>query len=188
MNIKQIQIQTKPMQLEYKTNPSSMEISQGNPIKLDFSVKPGSLKMHSEQVKVLIDQTQCFAEAGLKNIQGMIDENTSISKQKMMESIGKIVEQGNELADIASGNDPIPAQAEYNAFDQFIREWNFDLIPKSRPEFKVTGGTVDIEHEPAEVQNNTRFDPPKINYTAGKIETYVKQYNEIEMSTVDAKI
>ncbi len=188
MNIKQIQIQTTPMKLEYKRTPNKMEIDSGAPLSLELSTSPSKLEMKSEQIKVMIDQSQCFEESGLKSIASLISENASIGKQKIQETIGRIVSQGNQMADIASGADPLPDQAIENAFDQFVYDWNIDFIPKSRPEFKVTGGNVDINYVPAKVNNNTQVKHTSINYTATKIDTYVKQYNSIKLSTIDIKV
>ncbi len=187
MNFPRIEIRTTPLKLGMRTSPSKMEMETGNPNSLDLHTEPGKLEIHQEHIKVEIDQSQCFEEAGLKSNASLIAESASLGMQKSMETIGKIVDQGNQLAAIESGQDPIPEQAEYNAYGQFFHEWNIGFLPTSRPEFKVTGGTVDINYKPAKVVNDTPVKKVHFNYTKSKLDIYVEQYNSIEMSVVDLK-
>ncbi len=187
MNLPKIQIRTTPLKMGVKTSPSRMEMDSGNPISLNLQTTQGKLEMHTEQIRVEIDQSKCFEEAGLKSNASIIAETASFASQKAMEGLGRVVDQGNQFSQIESGSDPIPEQAVYNAFDQFISEWNLGFIPKSRPEIKIKGGTVDIDYKPAEVRNNTERKKVHFNYTKSKVETYVEQYNKIEFSVLDLK-
>ncbi len=187
MNLAKIQIRTTPIKLGMKTSPPKMEIDSGNPISLNLQTTKGELKMHTEQIRVEIDQSKCFEEAGLKSNSSLIAEAASYGNQKAMEGLGRIVDQGNQLSQIEGGSNPIPDQAVYNTFEQFINEWNLGFIPKSRPEIKIKGGTVDIDYKPAEVRNNTERKKVNINFTKGKVETYVEQYNKVEFSVLDLK-
>lgn len=187
MQIPMIQIRTTPMKLGMRTSPPELSIEQGNPITLELQTKPGRLEMHTEHVKVHIDQSKCFEECGFMSNTSLIEDAASYARQKALEGIGNTVEQGNQFAAIENRQDPIPEQAEQNAFDQFIRDWTIGSIPRSRPEFKVTGGTVDIQYRPAEVINNTQKSRPNIQYNKGKLDVYVEQYNAIEFSVLDLK-
>ncbi len=185
MRLPMVQLKTTPLKLSMKTTPSELKIDQGDPITLDTHTEPSSFEMHTEHVKVEIDQTKCFEEVGLKGNSAMLEDTVSFSKQKVMEGISKTVDHGNQLAAIENPQDPIPDQATYNAFDQFIHEWNLGFIPQSRPEFKVIPGNVDINYKPAKFVNDTKPTKPNIQYTKSKVDIYVEQHNSIEMSVVD---
>lgn len=188
MNLARIQIQTTPMKLGMQTRPPVQEIEQGGPNSLQIRTQASKLEMHTEQVKVKIDQSACFEESGLKSNASLIREHADYGKHKGLEAIGKIVEQGNQFASIERGIDPIPDQAEYNAFEQFVRDWNIGFIPQSRPKIDFVGGTVNFRHEPAKVINETQKTKPHINYTRGKVDIYVAQYNKVELSVLDLKV
>ncbi len=185
MRLPMVQLKTTPLKLGVRTTPSKLNIDQGPPITLNTHTEPSRLEMHTEHVKVQIDQTKCFEEVGLKGNAAMLAETVSFSKQKLIEGIGKTVDHGNQLAAIENPQNPIPDQAMYNAFEQFVHEWNLGFIPQSRPEFKVIPGSVDINYKPAEFVNNTQPIKPKIQYTKSKVDIYVEQYGNIEMSVVD---
>ncbi len=186
MQLLQIQIKTNPSVLAYNRTPSEMTIKQDHQT-LNLQTEKSELEMKTTHAKVFIDQSQCFDEAGLKSNGSLIADNASYGMQKGMEAIGKIVDQGNQMADIASKVDPIPDQANYNAYEQFIRDWNMVTMPRSRPKFDIQEGRVDFNFKPAKVNNNTVNTKPEINYRRGRLDIYVKQYSSINISFINLK-
>lgn len=184
MSIASLSIRTSPTVLNYHSQPAKIHIENPKGSQLDIKIEQPQLEMQSTQPKVLIDQSQCFAESGLKSIGALISDTASFAYSKGLEAIGKIVDQGNQMADVHKG-DPIPDQAAYNAYDQFVREWNIVTMPRSRPDITVIEGKVNITVKRGQVQNNTRLQLPKITYNPGKLDIYVKQHYSIKINVVN---
>ena len=110
------------------------------------------------------------------------DEYVAYAKQAMMSSIGRISEQGTQLSNIQYGGNPIADQGVYNAFDQFIGDWNIDFIPKSRPRIDYLPGALDIQVTEGSVENNTQKARVEHDYRPSQFKGVVSQYNTIQFS------
>lgn len=111
----------------------------------------------------------------------------NLSRSAMISSIGRIVDQGNEMANLPNAVNAISDQAYYNAFEQFDKEFNMDTIPKSRPKIEVTLGQLDIKVTEGQVTNNTVPKAVNMQYVKGAIEIYLKQRGSLELNFVDTK-
>ncbi len=173
-------------QLGVNHTPGKFEI-QNPGYTLNMSVTQPQIRVESTLPKVTIDQSQCFAEAGLKGNVDLMAEMVSYSKSAMLSSIGRIVDQGNQLANIPNASGAIADQAYYNAFEQFEKEFAMGTIPRSRPKINVIEGQVDIQVTKGQVTNNTVPQKTDIQYRHGAIEVYLKQRPSIETRFVDLK-
>lgn len=99
--------------------------------------------------KVIIDQYQCFAEAGLKNNADFGADSVAYAYSKGAEGIDTIVSEGNRMGAIETGNlDVITDIAFESGLEE--KEFNVDIIPKSRPKIEVEGH-LNIEYEMGKV-------------------------------------
>lgn len=88
--------------------------------------------------KVRIDQSQCFAESGLKNPIDATADIVADAYVKAREGIGRIVDEGNRMAMIENDMpDAVPEIAFENSFEE--KELTLDCMPKSRPKIEVDG-------------------------------------------------
>lgn len=169
----------------------NMNIDYGKP-NFNIQTKKPKIDMEITQPKVKIDQSKPLAEMGLNDIFDFIKTNVNRGKQAALGGIGKIVQQGNELARIETGVNPIPSQARYNAFDQFKKEVNIGFIPKSRPEIDLDEGRVNIDLERGEVDVKSKPQKVNLNYSLGKVEIYLRQKPFIDVAytgnSLDIKI
>lgn len=178
-----IQITTQRAILGWNTNNAKLDISgNGASNILKMSTTKPMVMLKTEKPQIQIDQSQCFAEAGLMSISDLIADNAEYGKQKVSEGISRIVEQGNQLAAIENGGDPITEQAQSNAYDMFEHEFVYTTIPKSRPKIDFIRGTVDAQLQEGKVNNETQFKKLDVNYTPGKVEYFMKQYQSINIS------
>lgn len=184
MRIPQLQIRTTPARLGMESQKAELEIEQPKYPQLDIQTQPLTLEMRSTPPRLIIDQSRCFAESGIKGNGELIADNAAYGFQKGLEAIGRIVDQGNQMADFHRG-DPIPDQAVDNAYDQFLREWNMVTMPRSRPDIQVIEGNVDIQVNEARVINNSVPQPVKLTFRPNSLNIYVAQRNSIEITVVD---
>ncbi len=189
MRIPQIRMNSTRGQIGIRRTPGEMKIDSGNPISLDIQRHAPKLEMHTEHVRVLIDQTECFNEAGIKTMSAFMDDNVSYAKTQAMRGLGRMVDQGNQLADIGNGgSNPIPDQAAYNAFNLFNKETNMVTIPRSRPKFTIVGGKVHMNFKRGWIENKTIPVKPSIEYQRSKIEIYLEKRPSLEISQIDIQI
>ena len=182
-----LRITTTRALLDIQRTSGKLEIQQPK-AGMELDIEHPQLEMHTEHGQVIIDQRQCFAEAGLKNVFELTRENRDLAQQKLMQGLERIVRQGNELASIHNNYDPIPDQAQENAYSLDDVEVNIGTIPMSRPKIDFTGGKVDIRVKEGKVNLQVKVNKPVIHFTPGKIEVYLKQKNSINIEYVGHKL
>ncbi len=154
---------------------------------LNMSVTQAQVTVESTLPKITIDQSQCFSEAGRKGNAELTAEMVSYARNAMLSSVGRIAEQGNQLANIPNASGAIADQAYYNAYEQFDKEFNLGTIPKSQPRIDVIEGKLDIKVIEGQVTNNSVPQKLSLQYQKGAVEIYLKQRPSIETRFVDVK-
>lgn len=177
-----IQISTTPAVLDWNVSKANLSQSGNGALTLDLQIQKPLLEMQTTLPKVQIDQSQPFAEAGLKGIKAFMDEVVSIGRQIVSEGIERIVSQGNDFINIHTGVDPIPDQANYNAYDMFEKSFNYGVIPQSRPSISLQEGRVNTTFNPGSVNNQSAPRKVQMDYTPWQINYFMKQYNSITYS------
>lgn len=174
-----LQINTTDAQMGIKTTNAKLLIQQ-KPAELDIETKPTKLIIHTEQVRVLIDQSECFKESGLKDTFTLIVEAAEEGRQAVLEGIVRISQEGSRMAAIKNKGNAFAEIALNNTFDKV--DYNITFMPKSRPKFDVVGGTVDIQVDEGYVRINARTNKTVIDVEPGKVEIYMIQYPDIDIS------
>jgi len=178
-----IEINRTNAQLGIERTPSRLEM-RSESARLELHQKHAKVNIRTELPKVKIDQYEAFASAGLKNCYDLIREISQRAYQHVLEYIGKVAEDGDTLAAIERGGNPIADIAERDAYTE--HEFGYNYIPKARPKIEVTGSLKFYPERNAEGVNNGvegRFIPGslKINYTPAKVKIYMKQYPSISI-------
>lgn len=151
---------------------------------VNMNIEHPKVEITSDLPRVQIDQYQCFAEAGLKNFLDLTKEAAQLGKQAAMLGIDRRTRQGKELANIQNKSNPIPKQAEENAFELFNKEFGFGIVPKSRPRIDVIEGRANIQVREGKVNMDVQINKPIIDYTRGKVDIYLRQKNSIDIQYV----
>lgn len=178
-----LKITTRHGLIGMNTTQGKMNIDYGKS-NFRMETKNPKIDMNITQPKVMIDQTKPLAEIGIKKISDFIKTNAGEGKAVCSKGIARIVQQGNELARIETGNNAISSQARYNAFDQYKKEVNIDFIPKSRPKVDLKEGKVDINLEKGEVSVQSKPQDVNLNYNAAKVEVYIRQNPFIDIEYI----
>ncbi|MBD2868412.1 DUF6470 family protein [Paenibacillus arenilitoris] len=157
-------------------------------------------KQHLEQPQAAIDMKQIRPEQHFTTKQGHLEINQdrawdalalggnletmskiySMASDMALQGLARIVEQGNRMADIHLGGNPIADSA---------LEWQ-----RTFPEFDFRGyassGNVDLSYTPAEVaidttpgrvELNVQVNQPVHQYERGKLDIYMSQYPKVEI-------
>ncbi len=182
-----LEIRTKPALIGIKRTPGNQSIEQPK-AKVEGSISFAKVNIESTLPKVQIDQNQSFNESGLKDNKTFSSDYVNFAKQKMQESMGRIADQGNQLAEIHLGGDPIADQALYNAFDQFYHEFGMVTMPRTRPEITVIEGKIDTKVQEGKIEGKIVPQKPILNYKVGKTEAYLKQMNSISIEYLGERL
>lgn len=174
-----IQINTHPSILGWDVQKAKLEQSGNGVNVLSLESNNPVLEMETQHPKIQIDQSQSFEEAGLKGIKAFMDDAVSYGRQIVSQGVVRIVDQGNGYIEIQSGYDPIPDQAEYNAYGMFEKEFNYSAIPQSRPAISLNKGQVTYNFRPGNVSNHSTESKVEMNYTPWQVSFHMKQYNSI---------
>ncbi|TLS50647.1 hypothetical protein FE782_19605 [Paenibacillus antri] len=105
----------------------------------------------------------------------------SQGQQIALETIGKIAEEGDQLAAIHKGGNAIAALAQdiRLEFGQYRFEGpaGFDNV-----DISYQAGKANIEVQDGKIHVNARVNPPVHEYTRGKLDIYMQQYNKVEFT------
>jgi len=178
-----LQIKSTPALIGINTIPGRQSIRQPKG-ELSVTTSRAEMRIDRELPKVLIDQYQCFAEAGLKNPTDLMKDISQWCYKCLMEGIANYNQEGDMLAQIEKGGNPMPMIAENRAFPRY--DFNIDFIPKSRPKIDVTG-YINIEWDIKKPVINYEVRKPVIDYQPGKVEITLRQWPSLEINFVDEK-
>lgn len=180
-----IKITTTNAQIGIQSTPTKMSIRQP---KADFDMqqKHPKILLETEPIQIRIDQSQCFAEAGLKSYSALTEEQAARAKQAALEGIGRIVSEGNTLAAIENKYDAIAEIAASNFIQ--VADWNIDFIPKSRPKIDFVGGNVDISVDEGTVELRAKQNNPIIDVEVGSVEISLIQRPSISFEYIGKEI
>lgn len=156
------------------------------PMKLRSIDAKSKIKM--TDAVLLIDQRQCFSEAGLKGIMEINRIYAAKGRNAALEGIARIAREGKEMASISKNKGPVIAKiAKRNRFKK-SKEVRFDMIPKSRPKITVIPGEVTGEFTKGYIEMKMGNIKPNIEYYPGKLDIYLKQKNKINIEFVGNKL
>ncbi len=179
-----ITMQSQQALIGIETTPGRQSIQTEQQV-LDIQTEKPQLEMETTHAKVTIDQSQSFAESGLKSVFQLIRENAQMGYQQYMAAMARYSSQGDEMANIQNKNvDVVAEQADDNAFGQFSKEFGMVTMPRTRPQIDVIPGEVRINLRRGTVQNKTVQSRPQHDYERGKVDLYLRQRNSLQIDVV----
>ncbi|KGK90336.1 hypothetical protein DP73_06700 [Desulfosporosinus sp. HMP52] len=180
----QININTQPIRTDYNIQNAKLNL-QTTPPKMLMETTPATLEIAQPRGELTIDHTAYRYSIGLKNIADFSQDNAALGKQTAMETVARIVEEGNQMASIENGSNAV-ANIAFNASISNVPEITWapiaapDIQYQAKPaQINAYAGKVDFTHLKGEVQGD---------YRPGKVDIKVIQYPSIEFSTVDVKV
>lgn len=182
-----IQITTQPAVLGWDVQKARLDQSGNGASVLELSIDKPLLEMQTELPKIQIDQFASFADAGLKGLKAFMDDAVSYGRQIVSQGVARIIDQGNSFIEIHNGVDPIPDQAVYNAYDMFEKEFNYGVIPQTRPSISLREGNVYTTFNPGKVNNQSTPRKVDLQYTPWQVSYHMKQYSSISFSMAESK-
>lgn len=131
------------------------------------------LRIQTKKPSLLIDQTEAFADAGLKSVKRVIAEQAQRGYQAFLQGVGRRAAQGSELMKIENGGQAIIRQAEANAYEG-IKNIGVSYIPNPL--------SVQIAYDPGNVDIQVTIQKPRIHAVTRPVEaSYVRSDLSIYM-------
>ncbi len=179
MQIPTIQIRQSPGKIAIETTPAQLNLQQPGPtvdmkqIKPEqhFSTTPGNLE---------INQDKAWDALGFANNLEMMSRIYTKASDIALQGIARIVENGNRMAAIHLGGNPIADMAwEWrHSFPEMDVQGpsSFDNVDLS-----YTPSKVNIDTTPGRVELNVQVNRPVAEYQRGNVNIYVSQFPNLEI-------
>lgn len=148
---------------------------------MEIHQEPTKLEIRRSNWKLIIDQTQAWHEMNLKDPFTLTRDWAGDGYRQLLEGIAQRVAEGNRLAAIEYGGNPIADIAKQKNTPG-PANFNIAFIPSY--------GSVKINFTPAELHINwrqggtsihTEARKPIHDYTPGKVEVYLKQKESLRV-------
>lgn len=137
--------------------------------------------------RVLIDQSACFKECGLKNPVELTAEMAEIARQNILKYMGRTAQEGDRLARVDNPADAVAEIARARMEQARAADWTFTMIPQSRPKIEVIG---DLKIDWQVIQGRCEYQRqyPRYIFHPGSIKIYLEQRGGVEIRYVDRKV
>lgn len=187
----QIQIHQQYGRIGIDADPGRLEIEQPQATQ-ELRTTPSKLEIHSEPGKLQIDNTRWQDALGYGPALEVMNRIYSEERSIGLQAIAKIVEDGNRMAAIQTGENAFASLAEGNVGQQIevfkdavLGEASLDNI-----DISYVPGVLDIQFEAAKMEHNVTVHAPIIDYQRGKLDINMIQYPKVEITPpqIDLKI
>ncbi|WP_103108954.1 DUF6470 family protein [Brevibacillus reuszeri] len=185
MRLPQLRIHQTYAQHGLKITKPVQEIRQPQ-AELNLRQEPAILDIRQAKGQLQIDSSAARENLDLKSSAQRTRENAEYGKQKALEAIAQISMEGDRLAAIENkGANPIVDIS----FEESIIYQSQEIIAAG----SIVGDGIEIRYDlhPAQIDvqvRGKRMDPvihrPIHNYTPGKVEGYMKQWNRVDIDVV----
>lgn len=152
--------------IDITTKRADMGLTTTRP-QLNIDTEPATVEIHQPQGELEIDWEPYRASFGIKNNSEFARDCADLGRQTALETIGRMAEEGNRMAQIESGEDPMVAMAAESTLTSPVEVvWSHLEAPAihytaHQPEFNPTRGQVNTELIRGTV--NMNFQPAQVN-------------------------
>ncbi|MEV5029663.1 DUF6470 family protein [Paenibacillus sp. LPE1-1-1.1] len=179
MQIPQIQIRQTPAILSIDADNGMQSLEQPQATVEMEQVRPEQ-HFTTTRSRLEINQDRAWDALGLGGNLETMSKIYSMASDMALRGLARIVEQGNRMADIHLGGNPIAEMARdwqrtFPEFD-FSGEASYDNVDVS-----YTPAEVSIETTPGRVELNVQVNRPIHQYERGKLDIYMSQYSKVEI-------
>lgn len=188
-SIPQIQIKTTPARMSIDADLGRYEMKQPRPT-FELEQPQAKMEISSPRGELEIDQDKAWDALGLTNILEVMNRIFDQTKNLVLEAIGHIVDEGNQMGDIAKNKQlmiPELAKDVTVSFPQFqyTGEASYDNV-----DIHYTARKAEINVTPSSIQLTTHPNRPEVNYTRGKLDIYMQHYGQVEITppALDARV
>lgn len=181
MYMPKLHVQSNMGRIGIESRRAFLELTQPR-AELSIEQRAAQINIETNNGVLHIDQTEAFAEAGLKSVKRSIQEHAQDGYQAYLEGIGRRASQGSELMHIEDGSNAIVQQAEANAYES-LKELGITFIPGPfSVQIQYEKGSVDIQVTTKSPRIKAHTRPVETNYVQGNISIYMSEYPSLEIA------
>ena len=177
--IGRIQIRTTMGQIGIRTEKANIEIENSLP-KMTIRRKQAEFRIKSKPSKFKLDQSQYLVASGNMTTLFLSSTRFQKARQKTLDAIRRIAEEGDLLMEIEKKNNPIPEIALKNT----IKETSVNIAKFPQNKIIWEKGYFELEWTPDELEFDWEINKPVIKASRPKVEIYMKRWPSIEISVV----
>jgi len=179
-NIPQLQIRQTYAKIGIQTTPAKLNIQQPK-ASMKIHQKPIKVEINSTNPELNIDMTRAWSGLGKRTQSELTNTIYNQTKQMVVNGVAKIARDGDRLAAIHQQVNPIPSIAAQDLFEmppiQIEGEAGYDNV-----DIRVQPGNLNIQWSGRTVNIDIQPQKPIINNQQGKVETYLRQKNSIQIT------
>lgn len=157
----------------------------------EITTDPSKLEIHTTPAELIIDNSKWRDALGNGPFLEVMNRIYSQCRSIALQGIAKIVEDGNRMAQIHTGENVIASLARESTNDidffeyMYMGEASLDNI-----DIQYNPAKVNLHFTPAHVNHRIEINRPDIQYHRGKLEIYMLQYPKVEITPpqMDLKI
>ncbi|MFC4736956.1 DUF6470 family protein [Bacillus daqingensis] len=178
----QIQIEVTHAKTGMTHHRPPMQITQ-RPAELSIQQNPGSVQMSKTDGKLTIDQTEAFADAGLKGILRRNNEMAAKANQQVLAYIAKVARDGEQLKRIEEPGNKIAMLAKERG-RIFEHELAYRQVPSGTEKVRISyePSQLSVTVTPADVAVNVTPHRPQIDAPRWSVDTYVTQKPDVRVT------
>jgi len=182
-----LSIQTVKPEIKINTTQGKLNITREKE-NLNIQNSKSTLSMNTEYSKVRIDQSQCFADAGLKDNTRLSASLTNDRMQDFFRGVSRRSVEGNRLKDIRNSQPKaIPEIAKSHMYGD-KKSFEFGQVPNSRPTISFSPGRLDIKYNGGFSKINYQPSILKQSYEKAKVDISLAKEGSINIQWFDEKI
>jgi len=179
-----LNVATEPIKIEINSQKGSLSLHTTLP-KIDVQAEAARLEIRQPKGDLKIDSTAFRSSYGIKNFQTFCRDNGQMGKNSALTAVSRIVEDGNRMAQIASGEDAI---VEIAADSCFTSAGELSWVPLEKPEVSYTPNRPQIKFIKGNFKFNVEPGNLETTYQPGKVNVSVAQYPSIKKWTSENKV
>jgi hypothetical protein len=179
MRIPTIQIQTQPARMGTETTPFKLETLQPRAT-FELSTTAPTVNIHSQNGELRIDQSRAWDALAVGSHLETMNKIFGVVKNIVLDTIGRIAREGDQLADIAHHRNVIADIASSRTADRFELAFAGPAGPDN-VDIQYTAHAPEYEPIRGEVNLHAQENRPQNQFTRGVLNVYVTQYSKVDI-------
>lgn len=177
MNV--LKITSTPIKLSMTSQKARLEAQLPSP-HVNMEQTPGSIQMHSQNIKVNIDTYEQRQSLGRRTSQDFLAYQADKGKAAAQDATARYVQVGNQMAQIQKGAN-IPDIICMQMSSQMQPRTDLEAMPLPPPDIRWTPGSLEMKYTPSSIEFEADIKNAKTNYVPGELAINVEQYPKVEI-------
>lgn len=180
MYVPQLHMRSVMGKIGIQTTAGQLDLTQSH-AQLSIEQPKAEMNMQTKKPVLHIDQSEAWAEAGIKSTERQIQDQAEEGYRAFLEGIERRAMQGTSLMQIEHEGNPIVQQAEMNAYKE-LKQIGLTNIPGPfSVQFQYDRGALEINVHPQKPIVHADIKQPTSTFTRGHVDVYMDQYPELHI-------